>query len=651
MKRLIILYIALAFTGVVKIYSNEFTFSKDSLLNLLNTLPQDSSRLKVLYSLAYLEPMSPSCPYYLGKLLEEATRQNNKKYQCFAMYAHVVYYFNRQDEDNAVVWMNKLTPLALKHKFYNLYFQAKRAEITVRILKQKIEYSISEAQEMYALASKLKHAEGMSSAKLCLMTAYLLSGRYTKGMEAGFESYRLLPPTASLDVRMNVLQEIALASVSLKDEKVTTYLQEYRKVLDAIKEENKLRSYDGSYLLLESLYADYYLSIGNLDKARSYFKEMDRYFSPTSYIPSRGLYYYTYFHYYRIKKEYDKSLAFADSAVSLLSKVSDNGGINYKIERTSTLAEAGRLDEAIPLFRSLLAEKDSFYRHLSLSQMNEIHQMLNMEDLLLEKEQHKSLIHGISLALIIIALLILIPSTFRIYCVRRKLKKEEEEIRRLSRIAEEANEVKSHFLENMSYNIRIPLNNVLGFSQLMTTNPDEVDANQWKEYSEIIQTNSTELIQLVNDVLDLSRLEAGRTKWQIQDHDILPLCLDIIHIAEMRSEKQIEIEFRTKIESQSLQVDITRFTQVLLSGLTYTDPCEEKRKIIFFLQRDEANNRLVFRILNSPLADSALQTQKVEVRHSINRLILAYFKGTYTIQPETPEGPTVLFTYPYSTIK
>ena len=71
----------------------------------------------------------------------------------------------------------------------------------------------------------------------------------------------------------------------------------------------------------------------------------------------------------------------------------------------------------------------------------------------------------------------------------------------MTHIAEEANEVKSHFLSNMSYDIRSTLNNVLGFSQLMTQDPDSIEANQWEEYSEIIQTNSTELIQLVNDVL------------------------------------------------------------------------------------------------------------------------------------------------------
>ena len=78
--------------------------------------------------------------------------------------------------------------------------------------------------------------------------------------------------------------------------------------------------------------------------------------------------------------------------------------------------------------------------------------MRNMDNLLLEKEQYKAMVHYAGLTLIAIALLILIPSTIRIYYVRKKLRKEEEEIRKMSQIAEEANEVKSRFLVNMSYN-------------------------------------------------------------------------------------------------------------------------------------------------------------------------------------------------------
>ena len=418
-------------------------------------------------------------------------------------------------------------------------------------------------------------------------------------------------------------------------------------MLDALSEAKQTpKAY--SYLLLESLYADYYLNEGTLDEARPHLKKMDEYFSPTTYIPCRGLYYNVYSHYYRITKEYEKALSYSQNAIELLSEVSDNEGLNYKIEHASILTEAGQADEAIPLFQSLLAKKDSFYRALSISQTNEIYQMRNMDNLLLEKEQYKAMVHYAGLTLIAIALLILIPSTIRIYYVRKKLRKEEEEIRKMSQIAEEANEVKSRFLVNMSYNIRIPLNNVLGFSQLMTTDPESMDADQWKEYSEIIQTNSAELIQLVNDVLDLSRLEAGRTKWQIQEHEIISLCSDVLGMVRMRCGDKIQADFHTEIESQPFQVDTARFTQLILSTLIYTDPCEEKRKVSLYLERDTQRELFVFRVVNSPLADPTLQTQKAEVRHSINRLTIEYFKGTYTIEPNTPEGPVLTFTYPYS---
>lgn len=648
MKRLFILIILLA--GTIKISSANTVSIADSLQEVLKTLPVgNSSRLHVLYTLARQDPMSTSCIYYLGKLYNEATELNDKEHQCLAMYAHVIYYYNHQDEENTVKWMKKLTDLALKNKFYNWYFAGKRAEITMHIIKHKIEYSITQAEEMFKLAHKLNDVEGMYFSKLCLMNAYLMSARYKEGEDAGIEAYRLLSATASLEARREVLQEITLACFSTKSKEFFKYLEEFRVVLDNLSQEkDSPHLYKSSCLLLETMYADYYLNSGNIDEARIHLKKMDEYFSATDYVPCRGLYYYVYSNYFRATKEYDKALAYSDSAISLLSGISDNGGLNYMITRAGILTDSGQANEAITVLQNLLAKKDSFYRALSISQMNEIYQMRNMDNLLLEKEQHKTMVHYIGLALIAIALLILIPSTVRIYFVRKKLKEEEAEIRKMSQIAEEANEVKNHFLANMSYNIRIPLNNVLGFSQLMTAAPESVDAAQWKEYSEIIQYNTTELIQLVNDVLDLSRLEAGRTKWQIQDYDIIPLCSDVIGMANMKNENKIHIDFRTDIKSQPFQVDISRFTQLLLSTLTYTDPCDEYRDITFSLHRDEQKEQFVFHITNSPLADQQLQTQKVEVRHSINRLTIAYFGGTYTIEPNTPEGPVIAITYPYS---
>ena len=649
MKRIGIFCIILL--GLITIQTAQAMTVKDSLVQVLDTIPANKTRLNVLYLLAYQDPMSPSCLNYLDRLLKEAAVQEDIEYQCLAMYAYVVYYFNHQDGKNTNLWMDKLTEISLKHKYYNTYFSAKRAEILMHIIEHKIEYSITQAEEMYRLASQTNNTQGMRYAKLCLMNAYLMSARYKEGENAGFEAYHLLPATASLEERKDILQEISLACASIESEESLKYLKEFEIVLDKMSRQEakfKLRIHHTSYLLLETLYANYYLQNGHIDEARIHLKKMNEYFSPTDYIPCRGLYYDVYAQYYRITQMYDKALIYADSAINLLSGVSDNNGLDYRIKRAGILADAGRTDEAIPLLRNLLAKKDTFYQHLSTSQMEEIYEMKKIDELLLEKEKHRSIIQTIELALITIALIILIPATIRIFYVKKRLKKEEEEIKKMTQIAEEANEVKSHFLSNMSYDIRSTLNNVLGFSQLMTQDPNSIETAQWKEYSEIVQTNSTELIQLVNDILDLSRLEAGKTKWQVQEYDIIPLCSDIVSIAQMRNKGKIQIDFKTTIKEQASQLDITRFTQVIVSTLIYPVPCDLQRHVTFSLYCNEQEKLLVFRIINTPLADAEFQIRKTDVRHRINRLTIEYFGGTYTVISNLKEEPTIIITYPYS---
>ena len=117
MKRLLILFIIAALAGgTTRIFAYNTASAKDSLLQVLDTLAVGESRFATRYSLAYLDPMSPTCVYYLGKLLDEATQHGNKYYQCLALYAHVVYYYNHQDEENTAGWMDKLAETAIENK-------------------------------------------------------------------------------------------------------------------------------------------------------------------------------------------------------------------------------------------------------------------------------------------------------------------------------------------------------------------------------------------------------------------------------------------------------------------------------------------------------------------------------------------------------
>ena len=154
----------------------------------------------------------------------------------------------------------------------------------------------------------------------------------------------------------------------------------------------------------------------------------------------------------------------------------------------------------------------------------------------------------------------------------------------------------------MSYNIRIPLNNVLGFSQLMTTDPESMDASQWKEYSKLsrpIPPNSYSWSTTYSTFRDWKRAEPSGRYRSTKSFRCAP---DILSMVRMRCEDKIHVDFRTEIESQPFQADIARLTQLILSTLVYSDPCEEKGKYPSFWNVTGQKGLFIFRIVNSPLA-------------------------------------------------
>ena len=230
--------------------------------------------------------------------------------------------------------------------------------------------------------------------------------------------------------------------------------------------------------------------------------------------------------------------------------------------------------------------------------------------------------------------------------VRKALKHAENEIRKATETVRKTNEIKNRFLSNMSYNIRTPLNNVVGFSQLIACEPN-IDKETRQEYSNIIHKSSEKLMRLVNDVLDLSRLEAQMMKFQIQDNDIIELCKEACYMADARNEKAgIKVLFTAETSSQIIRTDTARLIQALLSTLVYPDEqgSQQERTIRFIASRN--GDMLRLRIINSPLAEHTFASQETIIRHDINRLLLKHFGGNYLVNDKTPEGPEIVFIYP-----
>ncbi len=117
--------------------------------------------------------------------------------------------------------------------------------------------------------------------------------------------------------------------------------------------------------------------------------------------------------------------------------------------------------------------------------------------------------------------------------------------------AEEANRAKSHFLANMSHELRTPLNAIIGFSEVMASEIFGAHAKPiYKEYSGDINRSGQHLLGLINDILDLSRIEAGRYQISEEEIDITVLARDCRRLLDIRAQAQhvtIEEDFETDL--------------------------------------------------------------------------------------------------------
>ena len=146
-----------------------------------------------------------------------------------------------------------------------------------------------------------------------------------------------------------------------------------------------------------------------------------------------------------------------------------------------------------------------------------------------------------------------------------QLKETEQMLIKAKEKAEEADRLKSAFLANMSHEIRTPLNAIVGFSSMLEEAEDQEEKHQ---YITIIEDNNKLLLQLISDILDLSKIEAGT-------FDIIPervnakqLCNDLFQAMQMKATPQVELLLKDNLPELTFTSDKNRLYQVLLNFVT-----------------------------------------------------------------------------------
>jgi signal transduction histidine kinase len=180
--------------------------------------------------------------------------------------------------------------------------------------------------------------------------------------------------------------------------------------------------------------------------------------------------------------------------------------------------------------------------------------------------------------------------------------------------AEEANQAKSAFLANMSHELRTPLNAIIGYSEMLEEDAEAAGQKSFVSDLQKIRSSGKHLLGLINDVLDLSKVEAGKMKLFLETFDVGNLVEEVTATAQPLVEKTSNrLEVRVAPDVGQIREDVTKVRQVLLNLVSNAAKFTDKGTIALEVTReaDVTGSWVVFRVRDTGIGMTPEQTAKL----------------------------------------
>ena len=240
-----------------------------------------------------------------------------------------------------------------------------------------------------------------------------------------------------------------------------------------------------------------------------------------------------------------------------------------------------------------------------------------------------------------------------------KQKEDEIELRKAKDKAEESDRLKSAFLANMSHEIRTPLNAIVGFSNLLTIAENEEERD---EYINIISSNNELLLQLINDILDVAKIEAGTLEFIDSEIDINALLSDIEQSSRLKAPEGVQVSFVEKLPYCIIMSDKNRLAQVMTNFINNAIKFTKEGSIRFGYEHKD--DKLLFYVKDTgcgiePEKKDLVFNRFVKLNSfaqgtglglAICQMIVKKLGGEIGVESELGTGSTFWFTLPDTVI-
>lgn len=222
--------------------------------------------------------------------------------------------------------------------------------------------------------------------------------------------------------------------------------------------------------------------------------------------------------------------------------------------------------------------------------------------------------------------------------------------------AEHSNQLKSAFLANMSHEIRTPLNAILGFSRIIA---ETDDAEERLQYYDIVEKNNMRLQELINEILDLSKIESGMMEFNYGPVCLYTLCNDVKNTYSFRCQPGVELVFEESDPSLVTSTDRNRLFQVFSNLIGNATKFTSTGSISFGYKL--TGEEIVFHVTDTGSGISSDKINKIFDRFimannqvqgtglglSISKIIVEKLGGKISVRSQMEVGTTFTFTLPY----